>query len=50
MVNSYQIPAAKGLFSAVFIQYCIYAILYILEGIKMKEIKHAEKEFQESQQ
>ena len=47
MVNSYDIPAAKGLFSAIFIQYTIYAILYILEGTKIKEIKEKEREFQE---
>jgi len=44
MVNAYSIPQAKGLYSAVFIQYFIYAMLYTLEGAKIKEIKEAERE------
>jgi len=43
MVNAYQIPQAKGMFSAVFIQYLIYGFLYVVEGAKIKEIKDAEK-------
>ena len=39
MVNHYEIPQGKALFSAAFIQYCIYAVLYCIEGTKLVEIK-----------
>ena len=32
------------MFSAAFIQYFIYAVLYCIEGAKIKEIKQAEKD------
>ena len=34
MVNYSEIPYAKALLGAVFIQYVIYGVLYILEGFK----------------
>lgn len=48
MVNAYSIPYAKGLFSAAFIQYFIYAMLYCLEGSRIKEIRETEKQKNES--
>lgn len=44
MVNSYTIPDAKGLYSAVFIQYLIYGFLYCIEGAKLEEIQQKELE------
>jgi hypothetical protein len=42
MVNQYIIPYAKGLYSAVFIQYLIYGFLYCIEGVKLQEIQQKE--------
>jgi hypothetical protein len=42
MVNAYTIPDAKGLYSAVFIQYLIYGFLYCIEGAKLEEIQQKE--------
>ena len=44
MVNQYIIPDAKGLYSAVFIQYIIYGFLYCIEGAKLEEIQQREME------
>jgi uncharacterized membrane protein len=37
MGSLYEIPAAKALMGAAFIQYLIYAVFYIIEGAKLEE-------------
>ena len=37
MTNAYEIPAAKALVGAAFVQYLVYAVIYIIEGAKLEE-------------
>jgi hypothetical protein len=38
MANTYVVPLARALYGAVFMQYLLYMILYIIEGCKFDEI------------
>lgn len=39
MANLYEVPAAKALMGAAFIQYLIYAVFYVIEGSKLQEFE-----------
>jgi hypothetical protein len=44
MVNTDQIPYAKALLGALFIEYVIYGAIYIVEGIKYSQIHEKDNE------
>ena len=39
MVKPFEVPEARALFAAVFLQYVAYGFFYVIEGCKYEEIR-----------
>ena len=44
MVKPFEVPEARALFAAVFLQYLVYGVLYMIEGCKYQKLNKELKE------